>query len=139
MAGRNFNKFAAIAAALHEELAVEVEATTRGLANYARALAAVRSGFMRNSIYTITRQGGSTYGLGGSIDEEGRVIFPQADPPKNDLEGVAGVAAIYGEYVNYGTRFMAAQPFWEPAVGLAGAMLDVKLGEIEPAIIGKIG
>lgn len=29
------------------------------------------------------------------------------------------VNAFYGIYVNYGTRYMRAQPFWEPAIEMA--------------------
>lgn len=37
------------------------------------------------------------------------------------------VGAFYGIYVNYGTRHMAAQPFYEP--GIEWAKANVKMGQ----------
>ena len=34
------------------------------------------------------------------------------------------VSAFYGIYVNYGTRYMRAQPFWEPAI--EKALIDLR-------------
>jgi HK97 gp10 family phage protein len=34
------------------------------------------------------------------------------------------VGAYYGVYVNYGTRYMHAQPFWEPALAYAKVLYD---------------
>jgi HK97 gp10 family phage protein len=40
------------------------------------------------------------------------------------------VGAYYGVYVNYGTRYMHAQPFWEPALAEAKAIYDREKAEL---------
>ena len=43
------------------------------------------------------------------------------------------VSAFYGIYVNYGTRYMRAQPFWEPAIQMA---LDALREEMKQVLHG---
>lgn len=71
--------------------------TARRVQKYARAKAAVRTGYMKSSIIR------ERIGLGSHK---------------------VTVGAPYGIYVNYGTRHMRAQPFWEPAINQA--RLDMK-------------
>ena len=40
------------------------------------------------------------------------------------------VNAFYGIYVNYGTRYMRAQPFWEPAIEMATEALRKESAEM---------
>lgn len=59
---------------------------------YARAKAPVDTGYLRS---TIQRE---------RLGERAHRVY---------------VGAHYGIYVNYGTRYQAAQPFWEPAIAQA--------------------
>ena len=40
------------------------------------------------------------------------------------------VGAFYGIYVNYGTRYMHAQPFWEPSITLATIKLRKEMADL---------
>lgn len=77
----------------------------RGVQGEARALAPVRTGHLKRSIKR-TRHG------------------------HGDHEVVVG--AFYGVYVNYGTRYMAAQPFWSQAVAHQRQILRGRMKSIVP-------
>lgn len=62
------------------------------LRDHARSLAPVRTGYLKSSI--------QIHGLGGTSYR-------------------VSVGAHYGKFVEYGTRYMHAQPFFTPAVELA--------------------
>ena len=79
----------------------------------AQAMAPVDTGFLKNSIYTITDKG-STY---GNIAEpgEGAEALPEVAKPAKPVRAVVAVAANYGVYVEYGTVHGPAQPYLRPA------------------------
>lgn len=83
------NRLGAIAAGLRPQLSQVVDKTGFDLEAREKELAAVDTGFMRNSI---------------QYEKTG------------DLSGVVAVGAEYAPYVNYGTSRSPAQPFVEPAV-----------------------
>src|SRR6266702_2385256 len=45
--------------------------------------------------------------------------------------------STYGAFVNYGTRYMPARPFWEPALVIGQTSLDFQLSLI-PGALGEI-
>src|SRR6266700_5356466 len=89
MTGVVFNRFPEIAKAFPEQLHNVVVQTTEIIQELAQSNAPVRTGFLRDSITT------------EMID---------------DFTGTVTVGAYYGIYVEMGTRFMAAQPYFYPAV-----------------------
>lgn len=108
MMADSFNHFANIADALPKACSQVVRKGALDIQAQAASRAAVDTGFLRNSVYTVTAQGSSYHG--------GDKMLPEVAGPPDDQSAYAAVGAEYGAYVNYGTRFMPAQPFWEPAI-----------------------
>ncbi len=104
MTGVVFNRFPEIAKAFPEQLHNAVVQTTEIIQELAQSNAPVRTGFLRDSI--------TTEMLG-------------------DFTGTVTVGAYYGVYVNYGTRFMAAQPFWNVALDEGRARFEAALAAME--------
>ena len=115
--GVNFNNFAAIGDELHEALSAVVRKTALDLQATAQGLTPVDTGFLKNSIYTSTFEG-STYGEGGYTGKGEAVLLDPVDPPSNEFTAYVGVGANYGIYVEMGTRFTPAQPYFHPAVDM---------------------
>lgn len=115
-----YNHFGKVAKALHpasvqivKKTAFDAEANIK--ANI-RQNGQVDSGFMLNSVYTVTSDG-STY--------QGRAdALPEVPPVPNDLTAYVAVAARYAVYQNYGTRFLPPRPFFEPGIYKAGYGLE---------------
>jgi HK97 gp10 family phage protein len=112
MAG--FNHFPQIAARLKPACRQIVTNATLYTRDAVQGGAAVRTGFMKGAVYAVTPDGNSTYGQ-VSPTEKDSYLLPEVRPD-NDMTGIVGCAANYSIYVNYGTRFQAAQPFFEPGV-----------------------
>lgn len=96
----------------------------------AKALAPVDMGRLRNSIMwkTPTHKGGFNESGGEPATEE-----IKASP--KPLEGYFGFNLNYGVYQEYGTRYMAPQPFMRPAIMLVrGESKDDVIKVIEKEI-----
>ncbi len=102
------NRFPQMATGLHEALALAVKKVAFDVEAQAKTHAAVDTGFMKNSVYTVTVDS-SDYSADG-ID-----ALPQVDAPPDDHTAYVGVGANYAVYVETGTSRMAAQPFMAPA------------------------
>lgn len=113
--------FAGISDKLVEEAASQV-------ATIAKQICPVDTGSLQSTIYVKTHDA-STYGQGFEEPTGDSYILPEVDVPPS---GTAYVAAAdnYAIYVEFGTRYMGAEPFMIPAletVGLAfqnGTMLQ---------------
>jgi len=57
----------------------------------------------------------STYGAGPAPPTDDVYLLPEVKPT-DDMTAVVGAAANYSEWVNGGTRYMAAQPFFDQGV-----------------------
>ena len=135
----SWNHFPQIAAGMMRELKKVPGIVAKDIAEYAAAGASVDTGFLEASCYYSTPTK-STYGKGHvnmtPYQALHRELFPEVTPD-NDLEAIAAVGATYGAFVNYGTRFMPARPFWEPALAIGQTSLDFQLGLI-PGALGEI-
>lgn len=134
MAG--YNHFPAIAKALKPAARKVVTAVAIGIEEDARSHAPVRTGFLASSVYSVTPGYGSTYG---------EALMPPGDSyqleevkPDNDTTAIVGVSANYGIYLEMGTRFMPAQPYFYPAVEAARPVLDDELAKVFPGLGGSI-
>lgn len=107
------------------ETAAEITAT------YANT-AAKDTGFMRSSAYTVTH-GVSTYGANTS---GGGPMLPEVEKPEDDQTAIAAVAADYAAMLEYGTRYMGAQPAFHPAVDKAERSFSHKLSELDKRVKG---
>ena len=78
----------------------------------AKLLCTVDKGQLRNSVMSRSR-----IKEGGFNDKpkEKAPADAKITPEPNDLEAYVGTNLFYAEYVEYGTRYMAPQPFLRPA------------------------
>lgn len=110
MAG--YNHFSQIAGALHSACSKVVRKTCfDGMANiqgFIRANGQIDTGFLLNSVY-VTLFDESTY-------SGGEKALDAVEHPPDDVTGYIAVAANYGIWQNYGTRFQKARPFFEPGI-----------------------
>jgi HK97 gp10 family phage protein len=130
------NHFPKVANALHKALSQTVRKVALDLQASAASKAPVQTGFLRSSIYTVTSTD-STYGQAGSPPGDS-YLLPEAAKSEDDLTAHVAVGANYGVYVELGTRHMAAQPYFYPAVEEAKASFQEALNAIEPKIKGLI-
>lgn len=127
MAG--FNHFGQVSEELDILLSQIVRKAAFDVQAQAASNAAVDTGFLRNSIYTVTTEG-STYGRAGSAPGDA-TLLPEVPGPGDKHTAYVAVGASYGAYVNYGTRYQPAQPFWEPAIDAVVPSLNAALEAIE--------
>jgi HK97 gp10 family phage protein len=124
MAG--FNHFGEIADRIKPACQWAVKQTADQIQAYAQQAAPVDTGFLRDHIY-VSDWDGSDYG----------VMEPHTLPevkPADDTTAIVGCAADYSMYLEFGTRFMPAQPFFYSAVELASFFFEDELAKIEAAL-----
>ena len=98
----------------------------------AMATAPVRTGFLKSSIYTVTK-GESTY---SNIEGDGPLL-PEVDQPSDDTTAYVAVGAEYGIYVEMGTSKMGAQPYLIPAAEAVRPAFIEAMTRLEDAL--KLG
>lgn len=136
ISGVIFNLFPALARAMRPACQTISSDTARFLEAAAAGGSPVRTGFMASSVYSITPKYGSTYGTMGTPPGDSYALPPIA--PGGPYESTVGVAANYGIYVNYGTRFMGAQPFFDEAVAQAQAAFPEEAAKLEALLLEGI-
>jgi hypothetical protein len=120
---------------LHKAASDIVAETAQEIADTYANTAAIDTGFMRSSAYMRTVER-STY----AQDLVGAgPLLPEVPKPEQDQTAIAAVAAEYAGWVEHGTRRMAAQPAFYPAVDKARASFGHKLSELERRIKVKGG
>jgi HK97 gp10 family phage protein len=134
----SYNKFPQSAQALHKAIAQVVRKTAFSVQAAAQQNAPVDTGYLQNSIYTRTSES-SGFGQIGTPTKPDSYAFPEVEAPPDDVTAYVAVAANYGIYQEYGTRYMPAQPFLTPAVELVRGDFEAALGSIEPTMKGMIG
>lgn len=83
----------------------------------AKMRAALKTGALRNSIYTIAdRHDGYSQASSAAKGANGKVITGPIPTPSDKDVAHVGPAVNYGAYVEFGTHRMAAQPYLTPAV-----------------------
>lgn len=105
--GGDFNHLPELLKALHDGTKKGVVKATKEVKKDIQSGAAVATGYMRDSAYTVTSEGSDYQG--------GAKSLPEVGAPGDDLTGIAAVAAEYAVYVERGTSKMGAQPFVTPA------------------------
>ena len=134
MAG--FNHWTQMAHDLKPQAQDVVKKTADDLAGWAASGAPYQTGFLHDSIYVKTWEN-STYGQAGSPPGDS-YLLPEVDAPPDDTTAYVAVGANYGAFVNYGTRFMAAEPFWEPAIDTAQGTMDTLLEQLPGNLTGNV-
>lgn len=157
-----FNHWPQTAAGLQLGAKQALKQTAKAIQRQAKSGSPVDTGFLRDSIYA-TGSWGSDYGqatlriankLGTGKTAKTRrkhMAYAQRHSdllpsvvPGGEWEAIVGVAALYGIYVEMGTRKMAAQPYFIPAVEYGRIVLDAILPQIltefgVSGITGSIG
>ena len=117
-----------IAAKIEEVAAKVVRKTAFDIQAAAQANAPVDTGFLKNSIYVVTRDT-STYGQVQSPEAD-QTLLEQVEAPHEQTTAIVAVAANYGAYVEYGTVHGPAQPYLTPAVEKIKPEFDRALDKI---------
>ena len=126
MYGTIYNRFPEIAAKFPVPLHNVVVQTTDIIQELADANAPKRTGFMASNIYKVTSEG-STYGQGIAPPTDDVYLLPPGPEVSDKFSGYVGCAANYSVFVEMGTRFMSAQPFFYPAVEEGRARFEAAL------------
>ena len=119
----DFNHFDDLANAFDEAISKVVRKAALDIQGHAAGNAPVDTGFLRNSIYTVTSDSSDYKG--------GEKALPEVEKPDDNQTAYVAVGAQYGIYVNYGTRFMPARAFWEPAIDAVRPGFEEALSRIE--------
>lgn len=132
-----FNLFPALAKALHDAVADLVVKGAFDIKALASDVAPVKTGHLKSTVYVVPGggKGGSTYGQ--NVEGEGELL-PEVEAPKSDQEAIVAVAADYGVYVEYGTRFMPAQPYLTPSAEAIRGPFTVSMSHLEEAMLKKV-
>jgi len=159
----SFNNFGKIAEALPVVCGQIVRKTAfdcqANIQSFIRANGQIDTGFMVNSVYTVTSEG-STYGakVGPSASKRTGVrkasarrikvaLAAQKQVEEQLLPEVGGadqttayvaVAANYAVYQNYGTRFQPGKPFFEPGIEQTRPGFDAACAALEEKLRGMV-
>ena len=129
-----FNLLPEVQAALHEAASKVVRKAAFDLEFLAKQKAPVDTGYLRNSIYTVTNDS-SDYGqhVSGAA-KPGQTLLPEVDKPTDDLTAYVAVGANYGAFVEYGTSRMNAQPYLTPAADAIRLAFTGAMAALESSI-----
>ena len=134
-----------------------VDRTAFAVEREAKLRAPVDTGFLRNSIYTVTtstsgydealrvaerlearRHAGQRRDRAGRwVDVAGEMLEETRGP--GFLAAIVAVGAEYGVWVEYGTARQAAQPYLEPAIEAVRASWERGLAELFARAVGDAG
>jgi HK97 gp10 family phage protein len=109
----------------------------------AKPAAPVDTGFLRNSIYTVTSRGSGynraqtqaknrrseKYAGTRRVSVEGRML-PDVEQPVGPLDAVVAVGASYGVFVEMGTSRVPARPFLGPAAEAVRPAFEAAMREL---------
>jgi HK97 gp10 family phage protein len=117
-----FNHFPQIANNIKPGCQWVVKTTADQIQGYAKEAAPVDTHFMEEHIY-VSDWDGTDY------DNSSLETLPEVRPD-NDTTAIVGCAAYYSIYVEMGTRYMPAQPFFYSAVELARYFFEEELTKV---------
>lgn len=127
-----FNNWDAISeefgAAIEEAVSLTASDGVSNVQNQIASNGQIVSGFMNSSVYNRTFEI-STYGQ-TVAPPRGAGLLPEVDRPEDRYTAYIAVAASYAIFPNYGTRYQAAKPFWEPAIDKTQDSLDVRMQQV---------
>lgn len=130
MASADFNKFGAIADALPGVLSQIVRKAAFDVQAQAQVNAPVDTGFLKNSIYTVTSES-SSYSSVSSPTKKDSSVLPEVEKPEDDQTAYVAVGANYGLFVEVGTRHTPAHPYLSPAVETVRPAFEDALSKVE--------
>ncbi len=129
----SFNHFSQIAEALPVVLGQIVRKTAldcqANIQGFIRANGQVDTGFMVNSVYTVTSEGSTYSGGADALPEVGGA---------DQTTAYVAVAANYAVYQNYGTRFQPGKPFFEPGIEQTRPGFEAACAALEEKLRGMV-
>ncbi len=128
MATTGFNHFPQIADRIKPFCQRVVKETGRQVQGWAKSEAPYKTGFLQGNIYLADWEG-SDYGGGGPPPGDSYRL-PEVKPD-NDTSAIVGAAANYSIYLEFGTRYMPAHPYFYKAVDLARPFFEGELMKLE--------
>lgn len=113
-----FNHYNDLADKLHHATVEVAKQAAFNVEHRAKGKAAVDTGFMHASGYTVTTEssGFSAADADAKAASEKGVMLDEEPAPERDTTAVVVFGAAHSIYVEFGTVNMAAQPFLTPAV-----------------------
>lgn len=132
-----FDRLPEIMAAMHKAQAQVIRKAAFDVQARAQASAPVATGFLKSSIYTVTKSS-SNYGQGAQEPPSGAQLLEEVSKPSSDLEAIVAVGASYGVYLEFGTSHMAAQPYLIPAAEAVQPSLNTASENLEQLIRGLV-
>ncbi len=126
------DRLANLPAEIRGKAARHVRRTAFKVEGYAKVGAPVDTGFLRNSIYTVTHDssGYTRASNDAHAQNADAVMLPEVETPRDALTAIVAVGAEYGAYVNYGTAHQAAQPYLDEAIEQARDFWEEGLREL---------
>lgn len=134
-----FNRFLNTGTGLKSAAKQVVEETAEDLMQVASISAPVRTGYLRSSIYYVTRDK-STYGQYTKTTRKGSrrrttisqdQLLPPPAPPPDPWTAYVAPGAYYAVYLEFGTRRMAARPFFFQSVEFMRPRFQEKIEMIQ--------
>ena len=133
-----FNHIPELSAAIEKTVNRAVRKAAFDIQALAQTSAPVRLGFLKSSIYTVTK-GESTYSSASAeatAANPNATMLPEVEQPVSGDEAYVAVGAEYGIYVEYGTSHMAAQPYLTPAYEMVIPSFVEALSRLEERLKG---
>ena len=126
------DRLANLPAEIRGKAARHVRRTAFKVEEYAKVGAPVDTGFLRNSIYTVTHDssGYTRASNDAHAQNADAVMLPEVEAPSDALTAIVAVGAEYGAHVNYGTARAAAQPYLDEAIEQAREFWEEGLREL---------
>ena len=125
-----FNHFAQISEQLYDAFALVVKKTAfdakANIQAEIQSQGLIDTGFMINSVYTVTSDGSSYQG--------GEKALPPVEAPANAMSASVAVAASYAGFPNYGTVHQPARPFFEPGIDKTRPGLQASISAVANAL-----
>lgn len=128
-----YNRFPELTAALKKAVSQVVRKAALDLEAEAKTRAPVDTGFLRNSIYSVTHEG-SDYGQDASDPTGDSYLLDEVEKPKDETTAYVAVGANYGVFQELGTSKMAAQPYLIPAADAIRPAFVAAMAKIEEAM-----
>ncbi|SRR6266568_7184 len=131
-----FNHFPQIAERIKPFCQRVVKETANQVQGWAKSEAPYKTGYLQGNIYKSDWES-SDYGSGGIAGAPGSYLLPEVKP-SNDTSAIVGAAANYSGYLEFGTRYMPAQPYFYKAVELARPFFEGELGKLEAELAASV-
>jgi HK97 gp10 family phage protein len=137
----SFNHFDEIAGKLDDALSKVVTKTALTIQRAAAKNAPVDTGFLRNSIYTVTASESTYVKRSASAKRKkkkkkgsassGAEMLPAVAAPSDKNTAFVAVGANYGAFVELGTARTPAQPYFYPAIDNAKPAFERALNAVK--------